>query len=90
MDNLTTFLTEAKNTHLEHLEDEIINKGVVGGNQAIAFLISLKDMLAGQSKRKMNVTVKWDGAPAIFAGTDPDNGKFFRRDQVYLSIRLPR
>jgi hypothetical protein len=77
MDNLTTFLTEAKNTHLEHLEDEIINKGVVGGNQAIAFLISLKDMLAGQSKRKMNVTVKWDGAPAIFAGTDPDNGKFF-------------
>ena len=77
MNNLTTFLTEAKNTHLEHLEDEIINKGVVGGNQAIAFLISLKDMLAGQSKRKMNVTVKWDGAPAIFAGTDPDNGKFF-------------
>ena len=77
MDNLTTFLTEAKNTHLEHLEDEIINKGVVGGNQAIAFLVSLKDMLAGQSKRKMNGTVKWDGAPAIFAGTDPDNGKFF-------------
>ena len=23
------------------------------------------------------MTVKWDGAPAIFAGTDPEDGKFF-------------
>jgi len=70
-------LTEDKNTHLEHLEDDILNNGVSGGNNAINFLHSLKDMLQGRSRRKFNVTVKWDGAPAIFAGTNPDNGKFF-------------
>ena len=71
------YLTEDKNTHLEHLEDDILNNGVSGGRNAIAFLYSLQDMLQGQSKRRMNVTVKWDGAPAIFAGTNPENGKFF-------------
>ena len=77
MNTLLQFLSEAKNTHLEHLEDDIINNGVVGGRNAINFLIALKDMLEGNTKRPMNVTVKWDGAPAIFAGTNPDNGKFF-------------
>ena len=71
------YLTEDKNTHLEHLEDDILNNGVSGGNNAINFLHSLKDMLQGRSRGKFNVTVKWDGAPAIFAGTNPDNGKFF-------------
>tara|TARA_B100001750_G_scaffold141257_1_gene112592 strand:+ start:48 stop:1268 length:1221 start_codon:yes stop_codon:yes gene_type:complete len=77
MNTFFTFLTEAKNTHLEHLEDDIINNGTAGGRNAIAFLVSLMKMLEGKSKRKMDVTVKWDGAPAIFAGTNPDNGKFF-------------
>jgi len=77
MNNFSQFLTEDKNTHLEHLEDEILNNGVPGGRNAISFLIALSDMLQGYSKKKMNVTVKWDGAPAIFAGTNPENGKFF-------------
>ena len=71
------FLTEAKNLHLEHLEDEILNNGVVGTRGAINFLQSLRDMLAGSSKSSVNVTVKWDGAPAIFAGINPENGQFF-------------
>ena len=69
-------LNESKNTHMEHLEDEIINNGVKGANTAIEFLNSLNDMLAG-GKSKTNITVKWDGAPAIFAGINPENGKFF-------------
>jgi len=69
-------LNEDKNTHMEHLEDEIINNGVKGANTAIEFLNSLSDMLAG-GKSKTNITVKWDGAPAIFAGINPENGKFF-------------
>lgn len=32
-------------------------------------------MLAG--KKEAGVSVKWDGAPAIFAGTDPRDGRFF-------------
>ena len=71
------FLTEAKNLHLEHLEDEILNNGVVGTRGSINFLQSLRDMLAGSSKSSVNVTVKWDGAPAIFAGINPENGQFF-------------
>ena len=68
---------EGKNVHLEHLEDNILNNGVTGAREAIDFLRSLRNMLAGHTGTKMNVTTKWDGAPAIFAGTNPENGKFF-------------
>jgi len=61
----------------EHLEDEILNRGVQGGRDAINFLQALRDMLAGHSSSKINVTTKWDGSPAIFCGVNPDNGKFF-------------
>lgn len=77
----TEFLTEAKkegaNLHLEHIEDEVLNRGVAGARDAINFLRSLRDMLAGHSDSKVNLTTKWDGAPAIFCGINPDNGKFF-------------
>ena len=66
-----------KNLHLEHLEDEIINFGVEGGRAAINFLRSLRDMLAGAARSSVNMTVKWDGAPAIFCGIDPADNKFF-------------
>ena len=77
MRTFTTFLTEQKNLHLEHLEDELFNRGEAGVNEAIAFLKSLSEMLKGNAKSPVNVTVKWDGAPAVFAGTNPENGKFF-------------
>jgi len=70
------FLTKDKNTHLEHLEDDIINRGSKGGENAINFLKSVRDMLAG-SGGAPNITVKWDGAPAIICGVNPENGKFF-------------
>ncbi len=78
--NFTEFLEEArqdKNLHLEHLEDNILNRGVTGARESINFLQSLRDMLAGSSTSKINVTTKWDGAPAVFAGVNPKNGKFF-------------
>ena len=71
------FFTNDKNTHLEHLEDDIINRGSKGGVNAINFLKSVRDMLAGHSGTKINTTVKWDGAPAIICGVNPENGKFF-------------
>jgi len=61
----------------EHIEDEILNFGVPGGRAAINFIQSLRDMFSGQSKGKVDISVKWDGAPAIFAGIDPEDGKFF-------------
>ena len=68
---------EGKNVHLEHLEDEVLNNGVAGSKAAINFLRSLKDMLASSSESKVNVTTKWDGAPAIICGVNPENNKFF-------------
>jgi hypothetical protein len=66
-----------KNLHLEHIEDEILNYGITGGRASINFVRSLRDMFAGASRSSINMTVKWDGAPAIFAGIDPEDGKFF-------------
>ena len=77
MQSFKTFITESKNTHMEHLEDNILNAGVEGTRDSINFLRSLRDMLAGTAKSKVNVTVKWDGAPAVFAGIDPSDKKFF-------------
>ena len=71
------FFTQDKNTHLEHLEDDIINNGAKGGTNAVNFLKSVRDMLAGSASGAVNMTVKWDGAPAIICGTNPENGKFF-------------
>ena len=71
------FTTTERNTLLEHLEDDIINRGSQGGQNAINFLKSIRNMLAGSSSKKVNMTVKWDGAPAIICGTNPENGKFF-------------
>ena len=70
------FQTQDKNTHLEHLEDDIINRGSKGGENALNFLKSVRNMLAGSGKGT-NMTVKWDGAPAIICGINPENGKFF-------------
>ena len=68
---------QGKNLHLEHIEDEILNFGVGGARGSINFLRSLRDMLAGSSRSSIHMTVKWDGAPAIFAGIDPSDGRFF-------------
>ena len=77
MDNFKTFISEAKNTHMEHLEDEILNNGVTGIKTIIQFLVSLGKSLSGPGISTKEMTVKWDGKPAIFAGNDPKTGKFF-------------
>ena len=76
MQKFQDYLVEDKNTHLEHLEDEIINNGSKGAKTAIEFLKSIKQMLQGGSGGS-TVSVKWDGAPAVFCGINPENGKFF-------------
>jgi hypothetical protein len=77
MKHLKDFIAEEQNVHMEHIEDLVFNEGVDGTRKAINFLRDLRDMLAGHSTTKITATVKWDGAPAIFAGIDPRDGKFF-------------
>ena len=69
------YITEQKNTHMTHIEDKVLYGGVDGTRQAILALRSLRDMLGGV--KEGSASVKWDGAPAIFAGIDPRDGKFF-------------
>ena len=80
MIKLSEYLTEAKegkNVHLEHIEDLVFNEGVSGTRNAILFLRSIRNMLSGTTTRSVNITTKWDGAPAVFAGIDPEDGQFF-------------
>ena len=77
MKKFTSYLTETKNTHMEHIEDNVLNGGVQGARESIKFLQSLRDMLSGSSRSAVSVSVKWDGAPAVFAGNDPSDGRFF-------------
>lgn len=73
-----SLLTEAKaNTHLTHLEELVLTQGERGYGVARGFIADLLSHLQGKSKRKVNTSVKWDGAPAIFAGKHPHSGEFF-------------
>ena len=75
MEKFSSFITEEKNTHMTHIEDKVLYGGVKGTRQAINALRELRDMLAGKSSASLSV--KWDGAPAIFCGQDPSDGVFF-------------
>ena len=68
---------EGKNTHMTHLEDLVFYQGYAGAQQALNHLASVTGMLSGHGDKTSKVTVKWDGSPAIFAGKDPKDGKFF-------------
>jgi len=70
-------MAAGKNLHLEHLEDEIINKGSQGGREVIKVLEEMGKFLTGNPGPQTAVTTKWDGAPAIVCGTDPNDGRFF-------------
>jgi hypothetical protein len=77
-EQLKEVITETKaNTHLTHLEELVLTQGQDGFNQAKNFLYELIKNLKGQDNTIKNVSVKWDGAPAIFTGINPDNGQFF-------------
>jgi len=93
--NLKQHIAEAKNTHMTHIEDMVIDGGVDGARAAIFALRDLRDMLAGSTNDTKQITVKWDGAPAVFAGIDPSDGKFFvakkgifnKNPMVYKSVK---
>jgi len=70
-------LREFKRTHLEHIEDIILLDGHQGGVAVVGYFTDIYNMLKGDSSTALQVSVKWDGAPAIVCGINPDNGRFF-------------
>ena len=80
----------AKNTHLTHIEDRIITDGQSGGREAIAMLKYMGDFLSGKPTSKPTVTEKWDGAPAVICGTNPENGQFFVGTKSVFAKTAPK
>ena len=60
--------------HIDHLEENILNKGKQGVIEAISQIESSIAYFVDESDYK--ISTKFDGAPAIVAGLDT-NGKFF-------------
>lgn len=65
-----------KNTHLNHLEDNVFLGGIDGTRDSINFLRQFRDLLQGRTMTPVNTSVKWDGAPAIWLGPHPQTKKF--------------
>ena len=85
-----SLVVEAKaNTHLTHLEELVLTQGREGYKLARAFLEELLETLKGNTESKVSTSVKWDGAPAIFAGINPDNGKFFVGTKSVQNVKEP-
>ena len=83
-------LMEGKNPHLVHLEDLVLDKGYVGAQEALRLATGVRNVLSRGKGKRSQVTVKWDGSPAIFAGIDPEDGKFFVGTKSALSKGTPR
>ena len=64
------------NKHLTHLEELILTNGKDGATRAIKYLQALTEVLDSNTPKAVNTTVKYDGAPAVVIGVDP-NGNFF-------------
>ncbi len=85
-------LTEARttNVHLDHIEDTILDDGLSGAHIALNFIESIAKSMAGHGNRIINVTTKWDGSPAIVAGINPENGRFFVGTKAVFGKRNPK
>lgn len=84
MKTFKSFLVEAQEVvgvkagHMTHLEDLVFDLGVEGTRKAINFMRDVRDMLSqGNGAKKSTVSVKFDGAPALIMGINPENNKFF-------------
>lgn len=79
------YLSEAKNTHMEHLEDLVFDNGYAGAESALDYAEQVIGMLSDGEGNVATVTTKWDGAPAIICGIDPADGRFFVGTKAALS-----
>jgi len=88
INQIITEAVDGKNTHLEHLDDEIWNRGHQGAIEAIDYIEGATNLLAGTTEQRYFATKKWDGSPALFLGTDPETGYFVMGDKgIFASTK---
>ena len=71
------FEADGKNVHLDHAEELVFMHGRAGVDRVVNTFARLLDSMEGGDAGGDAVTTKWDGSPAVFAGTDPEDGRFF-------------
>src|SRR3954469_981564 len=76
-----------KNTHLPHVEDMIFSGHTI---QAIDTLNQLVDNMIGNSSPHLKVSTKYDGAPAIVFGINPENNRFFLGTKSVFNKGVPK
>ena len=79
-----------QNKHLEHIEDLILLEGRSGADKAIKILRKVGETLTGAGGPALTITTKWDGAPAVVAGIDPSDGKFFVGTKSVFNKESPK
>lgn len=76
--HLTESVSSSKVRFLTHLEDLLIENGHEGATFALNLLKQFGSMFEdGGVPTGVNLTTKWDGAPAVVFGPDPADGEFF-------------
>lgn len=68
--------TEDKLKHLEHPEDHVIKSGEPGFHHAFNTLKTTEQAMMGLNSGA-SIMTKFDGAPSVVFGHNPENGKFF-------------
>jgi len=77
-----------KGGHISHLEDGMFEDGYEG---LVSSIKILKDVVlslsagGSNSPSSVNISTKWDGAPAVLAGVNPENGKFFVSTKAFFN-----
>jgi len=79
-----------QNKHLEHLEDELINYGYGGYVASKDLIQNFLDELGGRPTGNVTVTTKWDGAPAVVCGIDPESKQFFVGTKSVFNKKEPK
>lgn len=83
-------LSEGKNAHLSHIDQTLLIDGGEGVNTTVNFLESLVGMLEGGKSGSIKIGLKWDGAPGLTAGIDPESGKFFVGTKSVFAKKNPK
>lgn len=94
MKTFKQFLQEAissdKNIHLQHVEDLPIFEGQDGLKKAVLYLNHIVKQLSGEEVKNIQIKTKIDGAPAIFAGIDPEKKEFFVSTKAIFNKLEPK
>lgn len=87
--SFTGHIKESKNTHLTHIEDNVVLNGLNGAISTIHSLKAIREVMNNR-KHGLTLSIKFDGAPAIIFGTNPDNGRFFVGTKSVFSKSEPK